>query len=133
MRRGGMSAATSTLRRRTMPRSTTHCRAAAEKPGSAGVRPVADRASISSGSGFLSSIQPRNSQMARKSSMSLISGVPVRAMSSGRAVKDRMRSESPSTCCERCEVLFLMKCASSTTIPRKPNSPSQPTCRSSTS
>ena len=36
MRRGGMSAATSTLRRRTMPRSTTHWRAAAEKPGIGG-------------------------------------------------------------------------------------------------
>ena len=71
--------------------------------------------------------------MARKSSMSLISGVPVRAISSGRTVRARMRSESSSTCCERWEDLFLMKCASSTTIPRKPNSPSQPTWRSSTS
>ena len=59
--------------------------------------------------------------------MSLISGVPVSAISSGRAVRDRMRSESARTCCERCEVLFLMKCASSTTMPRKPKSPSQPT------
>ena len=71
--------------------------------------------------------------MARKSSMSLISGVPVSAISSGRATRVRIRSESSSTCCERCDVLFLMKCASSTTMPRKPRSPSQPTCRSSTS
>ena len=65
--------------------------------------------------------------------MSLISGVPVSAISSGRAIRARIRSESCSTCWERWEVLFLMKCASSTTIPRKPRSPSQPTCRSSTS
>jgi hypothetical protein len=72
-------------------------------------------------SGFLSSIQPRNCQMARKSSMSLISGVPVSAISSGpHGARARIRSESSSTCCERCEVLFLMKCASSTTMPRKP-------------
>ena len=38
-----------------------------------------------------------------------------------------MRSESSRTCCERWEVLFLMKCASSTTIPRKPKSPIHPT------
>ena len=71
--------------------------------------------------------------MALKSSMSLISGVPVRAISSGRAMRDRMRSESSRTCCERWEDLFLMKCASSTTMPRKPRSPSHPTWRSSTS
>ena len=65
--------------------------------------------------------------------MSLISGVPVSANSSGRPVRARIRSESWSTFCERWEVLFLMKCASSTTIVRKPKSPSQPTCRSSTS
>ena len=65
--------------------------------------------------------------------MSLISGVPVRAKNSGRPVRERIRSDSWSTFCERCEVLFLMKCASSTTIERKPKSPSQPTCRSSTS
>ena len=34
---------------------------------------------------------------------------------------------------ERCERLFLMRCASSTTMPRKPSPPSQPTCRSSSS
>ncbi len=68
--------------------------------------------------------------MARKSSMSLMSGVPVSAMSSGRGMRARMRSERCSTFCERCDVLFLMKCASSTTIPRNPKSPSQPTCRS---
>jgi hypothetical protein len=94
---------------------------------------VALERAISSSDGSSSSIQPRNCQMARKSSMSLMSGVPVRAMSSGRDVRHRMRSDSSSTCCERCEVLFLMKCASSTTIPRKPNVPNQPTCRSSTS
>ena len=52
--------------------------------------------------------------------MSLISGVPVRAISRGRGARARMRSESSSTCCERWEVLFLMKCASSTTMPRNP-------------
>ena len=41
--------------------------------------------------------------------MSLISGVPVSAISKGRAVRDRMRSESVRTCWERCDVLFLMK------------------------
>ena len=62
--------------------------------------------------------------------MSLISGVPVSAISSGRAVRARSRSDSSSTWRERCEVLFLMKWASSTTMPRKPNVPSQPTWRS---
>jgi hypothetical protein len=128
-----MSVATSTLRRRTMPRSITQLRAALENSGSAGVRPVSSSRRISSARGFVSSIHPRNCQMARKSSMSLISGVPVRAINSGRAVRDRIRSESPSTCRERCEVLFLMKCASSMTMPRSPNSPSHPTWRSSTS
>ena len=71
--------------------------------------------------------------MVRKSSMSLISGVPVRAISSGRGTRSWMRAESSSTCCERWEVLFLMKCASSTTMPRKPKSPIHPTWRSSTS
>ncbi len=80
--------------------------------------------------GFLSSIQPRNCQMALKSSMSLISGVPVSAMSSALPLRARMRSDSSRTCCERCDDLFLMKCASSTTIPRKPWPPSQPTWRS---
>src|SRR3712207_7578728 len=42
----------------------------------------------------------------------------VSAISSGRGVRDRMRSESSRTCCERCEALFLMKCASSITMPR---------------
>ena len=65
--------------------------------------------------------------------MSLISGVPVSAKNSGRPERERIRSESCITFCERCEVLFLMKWASSTTIERKPKSPSQPTCRSSTS
>jgi hypothetical protein len=46
--------------------------------------------------------------MARKSSMSLISGVPVSAISSGRAVRDRIRSETCRTCCERWEVLMIM-------------------------
>ncbi len=58
--------------------------------------------------------------------MSLISGVPVSAIISGRGVRVRIRSAIASTFCERCEVLFLMKCASSTTMPRKPRSPSQP-------
>ena len=73
------------------------------------------------GSGFLSSIQPRNCQIARKSSMSLISGVPVSAISSGVGpCAPGCCAESASTCCERCDVLFLMKCASSTTMPLKP-------------
>ena len=65
--------------------------------------------------------------------MSLISGVPVSAIISGRPERARILSASWSTCWERWEVLFLMKWASSTTIPRKPKSPSQPTWRSSTS
>ena len=65
--------------------------------------------------------------------MSLISGVPVSAISRGRTVRDRICSDSSSTCWERWEPLFLMKCASSTTIPRNPKLPSQPTWRSSTS
>ncbi len=80
--------------------------------------------------GFLASIQPRNCQMARKSSMSLMSGVPVRAMKSALLVRSRILSDTSSTCCERCDDLFLMKCASSTTIPRKPWFPSQPAWRS---
>ena len=71
--------------------------------------------------------------MARKSSMSLISGVPVSAISSGRGMRARIRSESSSAWRDRWDFLFLMKCASSTTMPRNPKSPSQPTCRSSTS
>jgi hypothetical protein len=35
--------------------------------------------------------------------------------------------------CERWEVRFLMKCASSTTMPRSPSDPSHARCRSSTS
>ena len=65
--------------------------------------------------------------------MSLISGVPVSAIISGFARRARIFSAICMTCCERCEVLFLMKCASSTTIPAKPWLPSQPTWRSSTS
>ena len=42
----------------------------------------------------VSVIQPRNSQIARKSSMSLISGVPVSAMSNGRVVRCQPRSAS---------------------------------------
>ena len=84
MRRAGMSAATSTLRRRTMPMSMTRARAAEKNPGSIGVSPVSSSAWSSSARGFFSSIHPRYCQMARKSSMSLISGVPVSAMSSGR-------------------------------------------------
>jgi hypothetical protein len=44
--------------------------------------------------------------MARKSSMSLMSGVPVSAMSSGRERAQRIRSDSSSTCCERCATCF---------------------------
>ena len=65
--------------------------------------------------------------------MSLISGVPVSAISSGRTVRERMRLESARTCCERCELSFLMKWASSTTMPRKPKSLSHPRWRSRTS
>ena len=70
--------------------------------------------------------------MARKSSMSLMRGVPVRAIISGRVRRARMRSAIWSTCRDRSELLFLMKCASSTTMPPKPRSPSQPACRSGT-
>ena len=48
MRRAGMSAATSTFLRRTMPMSITDLRAAAKKPGSAGVRPVSSSRAMSS-------------------------------------------------------------------------------------
>ena len=41
--------------------------------------------------------------------MSLISGVPVSAISRGRSLRDRMRPESARTFCERCEALFFMK------------------------
>ena len=40
--------------------------------------------------------------------MSLISGVPVSAISSGRAIRWRIRSETSMTCWERCDFLFLM-------------------------
>ena len=81
------------------------------------------------------SIQPRNCQIARKSSTSLISGVPVSASSSGSppGAARRMRSASASTLRERCDCRFLMKCASSTTMPRKPSVDSHAMCRSSTS
>ncbi len=71
--------------------------------------------------------------MARKSSMSLMSGVPVSAMSSGFDWRWRMLSASASTNFERCDCRFLMKWASSTTMPRKPSVRSQPMWRSSTS
>ena len=61
--------------------------------------------------------------------MSLMSGVPVRAMSSGRTVRWRTLRDRSRTLRERRDVLFLMKCASSMTMPRKPNVPSHPTCR----
>ena len=40
--------------------------------------------------------------------MSLISGVPVSAIISGRATRWRIRSETSRTFCERCDFLFLM-------------------------
>ena len=58
--------------------------------------------------GFLSSTQPSICQIARKSSMSLISGVPVSAIISGRAHALRMRSETSRTFCDRWDFLFLM-------------------------
>jgi len=132
-RRAGMSAATSTFLRRTMPMSTTASRAARKKPWSPGSSSVSSRRIISSVSGFLSSIQPRNCQIIRKSSIWLISGVPVRAIISALGVTARMLFESDCTFFERCESLFLMKCASSTTMPLKPRRDSQATWRSSTS
>ena len=65
--------------------------------------------------------------------MSLISGVPVSAISSGRERLARICSAMRSTCWERCEERFLMKWASSTTMLPKPKSPSQSAWRSSTS
>ena len=67
------------------PGRSRWCGRRSRTPESAGVSPVSSSASISSARGFFSSIQPRNCQIARKSSMSLISGVPVRAISSGPA------------------------------------------------
>ncbi len=94
------------------------------------VRPMSSSSFMSFARGFLSSIQPRNSQMVRKSSTELISGVPVSAMNSGEDTRDRICSAICSTKRERCESLFLMKCASSTTMPLKPKPPSHPACRS---
>ncbi len=62
--------------------------------------------------------------------MSLISGVPVSAIISGRAMRVRILSAISRTLRERSEVVFLMKWASSTTMPRKPWLPIQPACRS---
>ena len=60
--------------------------------------------------------------MARKSSMSLMRGVPVRAMSSGETpgVRSRMRSAIASTLRDRCDCTFLIMWASSTTMPLNP-------------
>ena len=133
MRLAGRSAATSIFLRRTMPRSITVCLAAAKKPKSAGVSPVSSSSAMRCEVGFSPSIQPRNCQIARKSSIVLISGVPVSAIIRARGERDRMLSASASTCLERCDSRFLMKCASSTTMPLNPRVRSQPTCRSSTS
>ncbi len=65
--------------------------------------------------------------------MSLISGVPVSAIISGRATRCRIRAAISRTCWERWDFLFLMKWASSTIMPRKPWVAIQPTWRSSTS
>ena len=87
IRRAGMSAATSTLRRRTMPRSITLAAGGGVEAEVGRSQPrLLERRPSARPSGFFSSIQPRNCQMALKSSMSLISGVPVSAISSGRAV-----------------------------------------------
>ena len=95
MRRAGMSAATSTLRRRTMPMSITLRARGGVEPGVGRGQPgLLEGGPSAAPSGFFSSIQPRNCQIARKSSMSLISGVPVSAISSGRAMRARIRSES---------------------------------------
>ena len=80
--------------------------------------------------GFVPSIQPRKSQIARKSSMVLMSGVPVSAMNSARGFAARIERDSAMTCLLRSDFRFLMKCASSTTIPLNPNRESQPTWRS---
>ena len=91
-RRGGRRCGGRGCRRPRRPCGDGRCRGRSRscgRPGRTRGRPasgpVSSSASISSASGFLSSIQPRNCQMARKSSMSLISGVPVRAISSGAA------------------------------------------------
>lgn len=77
---------------------------------------------MSSGPGFSPFVQPRKRQMASKSSTSLMSGVPVSASMSGSCpgVRSRTCAASESTFCERCDERFLMKCASSTTMPRRP-------------
>ena len=75
---------------------------------------------MSAGSGFFSSIQPRYCQIILKSSIWLISGVPVSATNRAFGDTARIPRESARTFFERCESLFLMKCASSTTIPLKP-------------
>ncbi len=85
---------------------------------------------MSGGSGLTPSIQPRYSQIARKSSIVLISGVPVSAMNSARGFAARIDFDSAMTCLLRSDLRFLMKCASSTTMPLKPKRESQPTCRS---
>ena len=113
--------------------SITARRAAAENPGSLGASPVSSSRAIRPGSGLVSSIQPRNCQIALKSSVLLITGVPVSAISSGSLRRSRSAAASDSTSFERCDEWFLMKCASSTTIPLNPSVLSQPECRSSTS
>ena len=82
---------------------------------------------MSAGSGFFSSIQPRYCQIMRKSSIWLMRGVPVRATSSGFGNWRRIDAESACTFLERCDSLFLMKCASSTIMPRKPRRESHAT------
>ena len=130
MRRAGMSAATSSFLRRTMPMSITAPRAAAKKPGSPGVRSVSSSFFISWASGFLSSIQPRYCQIIRKSSIWLMSGVPVRAMNRAFGLTARMLFAIASTFFDRCDSLFLMKCASSTIMPLNPRRLSHAACRS---
>lgn len=87
---------------------------------------------MSSGPGFSPVVQPRKRQIASKSSTSLISGVPVRASIRGSCpgVRSRTWAANDSTFWERCEERFLMKCASSTTMPRSPIEASQDMCRS---
>jgi len=78
------------LFRRTIPMEITALRASKKNPVSAGVRPVASSFAISSRIGFFSSIQPKNCQIIRKSSIWLMRGVPVKATSSGCRNRARM-------------------------------------------
>ena len=101
IRFAGRFAATSSFFRRTMPMSITVWRASTKNPKSAGVSPVSSSAAINAAVGFSPSIQPRNCQIARKSSIVLISGVPVMAIIRAFGLDLRMLFASDNTCFDR--------------------------------